>query len=321
MKIAGIGIDSSALGKTNQLNQFEHNLDTLVKMGYRVVEIGLEQFNLIINGEIKRPEFDNLKSLLKNFNLTYTVHGFLRLNLAYDERVELCRKIMNAQVEFCKEIGATCLVVHSGLESLTTLRQGIRHTLLSNDELLQGERNEVVALKVAGKLASDADLLICVENGDAHLWELNVITQYGGVPSDLAKYHARLLLPKIVDQLERVNHPNVAMTLDLGHLYIASKILGFEYLPAIKEAAFWIKHLHVSDNFGNLDRNVYNEPDRWAFGEADMHMPPGWGCIPLKQAISCLPDFNGYVILELNEGFRDYFKNALNIAKDLFHVS
>jgi len=321
MKIDGIGMDFCGLGPINQLKQVEQNLDALADMGYKVVEIGLEQQNLIINGEIRRVEFENFKSVLKNFNLTYSVHGYLRLNLAYDERGDLCRKIMNTQIEFCKEIGATRLVIHSGLESLTTIRQGVRNTLLSDDELRQGEKNEVTSLKASGKIASDVGVLICVENSDAHLWELNVIQQCGGYPSDLAKYHARLLLPKIVKQLEEVNHPNVAMTLDFGHLYIASKILRFEYLPAIKEAAPWIKHLHVSDNFGNLDRNVYNEPDRWAFGEADMHMPPGWGCIPLKQAISCLPDFNGYVILEMNEGFRDYFNQALITANKLFNLA
>jgi sugar phosphate isomerase/epimerase len=321
MKVYGIGINSSAMGYVNEFKQLEHNLDDLVRMGYRVVELGIEQQNLIINGEIKFPEFNNLKSILNNFPITYTVHGYVRLNLAYDERIELCRKVLNAQIEFCKGIGATRLVIHSGLESLTTIRQKVRDTLLSNDELLFGKKNEVVALKAAGKLASDAGVDICVENGDPHLWEINVITQSGGKPSDLAKYHERLLLQNIVNQLEEINLPNVVMTLDVGHLFIAAKILGFDYLSAIRNAAPWIKHLHISDNFGNLDRNVYNEPDRWAFGEADMHMPPGWGCIPLEQAINCLPDFEGYAILEINEGFKGNLKGALATAEGLFKLT
>lgn len=320
MKVYGIGINSSAMGYVNELKQLEHNLDDLVKMGYRVVELGLEQQNLIINGEIKSPEFNNLKAVLKNFPITYTVHGYVRLNLAYDERIELSRKVMNAQIEFCKGIGATRLVIHSGLESLTTIRQSVRRTLLSDDELLVGKKNEVVALKASGKIASDAGVTICVENGDAHLWEINVITQSGGNASDLAKYHQRLLLPSIVNQLEEVNLPNVVMTLDVGHLYIAAKVLGFDYLSAIENAAPWVKHLHVSDNFGNLDRNVYNEPDRWAFGEADMHMPPGWGSIPLQQAINSLPDFDGYAILEINEGFKSNLQDALLKANSLFNL-
>ena len=61
-------------------------------MGYKVVEIGLEQLNLIINGELRSKEYEIFKSVLKNFNLTYSVHGFLRLNLAYDERIELVQE-------------------------------------------------------------------------------------------------------------------------------------------------------------------------------------------------------------------------------------
>ena len=59
---------------------------------------------------LRSKEYEIFKSVLKNFDLTYSVHGFLRLNLAYDERIELCRKIMNTQIEFCKGIGATRLV-------------------------------------------------------------------------------------------------------------------------------------------------------------------------------------------------------------------
>ena len=116
MKINGIGMDFCGLGPINQMKQVEQNLGILVDMGYKVVEIGLEQLNLIINGELRSKEYEIFKSVLKNFDLTYSVHGFLRLNLAYDERIELCRKIMNTQIEFCKGIGATTLVVHSGLE-------------------------------------------------------------------------------------------------------------------------------------------------------------------------------------------------------------
>jgi hypothetical protein len=55
MRVSGIGINSSAMGYVNELKQLEQNLDDLVKMGYRVVELGVEQQNTIINGEIKFP--------------------------------------------------------------------------------------------------------------------------------------------------------------------------------------------------------------------------------------------------------------------------
>jgi sugar phosphate isomerase/epimerase len=315
MQIEGIGIDFCGLGFFNRLDQVGTNLQRLHDMGFRVVEIALEQQNFIIDGKIRRQEFENFKSILRQFDLRYTIHGYMRLNLAYDERRDLCRQIMAAQIEFCREIGATRLVIHSGLEALTTPRQGMRRTLLSNEELAEGARQEVLALKEAALQAEDAGVVICVENGDAHLWELNVLAQYGAPASDLAKHHPRLKIGPIIRQLEAVNHPNVGMTLDFGHLHIAANTLGFDYLAAIREASPWIRHLHLSDNFGRLDRGVNNEWERWAFGEADIHMPPGWGCIPYDEVFKCIPDFRGYAILEINDNFQDYFKQALETTK------
>lgn len=319
MDIEGIGIDICGMGQVNKLIDIERNLQLLFDMGYRVVEFAMELQNLVINGELRRKEFENLKSVLNNFDIQYTVHGYLRLNLAYDGRTDLCNKILSSHLEFCKGISANRLVIHSGLEALTTLRQGVRRSLLSDEELRHGALNEVNALKKAAPKAGDFGIIICVENGDPHLWEINTLLEFGGKEKDLAKFHQRLMIPPIIKQLELVDHPAVGMTLDFGHLYIASKTLHFDYISAVKEAVPWVKHLHLSDNFGNLDRNVNNESERWAFGEADMHMPPGWGAIPFPEVIACFSNYHGYAILEINEGFRDYFIQALDDTKQLFN--
>jgi hypothetical protein len=54
--------------------------------------------------------------------------------------------------------------------------------------------------------------------------------------------------------LEAIDHPNVGMAMDVGHLYIAARDMGFDYLEGISQAAPWIRHVHISDNFGNLDQ-------------------------------------------------------------------
>lgn len=317
MHVEGIGIDYCRMGQTNHLVQLENNLADLYNLGYRIVEFGLENQNLIINGEIRREEFNNLKSIFQQFNLKYTIHGYLRLNLAYDKRINLCRKIMATQIQFCKEIGASRLVIHSGLDALSGVRYGVRQTLLSDDELKDGALNEVNALIIAAEIAADAGVIICVENIDPHLWEINLLKQKGASEIDWTKHHARLMVEPIIHQLERVNHPNVGMTLDLGHLFLSSQTFQYDYLSAIKKAAPWVKHLHLSDNFGNLDSNIYVENERWAFGEADMHMPPTWGAIPFRDAFSCLPDYSGYAILEIGEDFKDYFGQALETVRQL----
>ena len=306
-----IGVPSDARGGTKSLKRLEQELDYLQRLGYTVIEIDLIAFGVIINGEVQPRPVANLAAVLNNFDLAYTVHGLSRLNLAYDPRHELCRQIMASQIEICRAIGAAQLVYHSGLQALDQVRYGVRRTLLSDDELAQGAQREVEAFKALAPLAAAAGVVIGMENGDSHRWEHNLMAQFGLPRAALAKHHARLYIDPIVRQLEAINHPHVALTLDIAHLHIAAHDMGFDYLAAVETAAPWVKHLHANDNFGRLDWGFDNEPDRWPYGEADIHLPPGWGSIPYEEVFARLPDYAGDLILEIKPGFQDYLDEAL----------
>jgi len=277
-----------------------------VDAGWDLIEIPFEGLNLLINGELRSGPLENMVALLRNFKLGYTVHGHMRVNLAFDERHDLACRIMEAQIEFCRRIGADRLVIHSGLEALTAARMGIRPRLPQAHELVEGALQEVRALRRLAPLAAEASVLICVENADPHLWEYNVLAQFGLGGESLPKYHRRLVVANILRQLEAVDHPNVVMCLDFGHLLLASRALGFDYMEAISEAAPWVRHLHLNDNFGKLDRGENSGYNRWIYGEADMHMPPGWGQIPYPQVFAPLEGFSGDMILEIDHCFLDY---------------
>lgn len=137
------------------------------------------------------------------------------------------------------------------------------------------------------------------------------MAQFGLPREALTKHHARLTIAPIIRQLEAINHPNIALTLDIAHLHIAAHDLGFDYLDAVSEAAPWTKHLHANDNFGRLDQGFDKESDRWAYGEADIHLPPGWGSIPYEEVFACLPDYEGDLVLEIKPDFQDYLAEGL----------
>ena len=107
------------------------------------------------------------------------------------------------------------------------------------------------------------------------------------------------------------------MTLDIAHLHIAAHDLGFDYLEAVAQAAPWVGHLHANDNFGRLDQGYDHEVDRWAYGEADIHLPPGWGSIPYADVFARLPDYRGDLILEIKPGFADFFGDSLQMMKGI----
>jgi sugar phosphate isomerase/epimerase len=246
----------------------------------------------------------------KRSGLRFSVHGLGRLNLAFDPRHDLCRKIMRAQLQLCEAMGATRLVYHSGLQALEKVKSGVRTKLLTAQELEEGAQREVAALKDLAPIAADAGIVICMENLDPHLWEHNLIRSFGLPRSEIDRHLARLRIGPILRQLEAINHPSVRMTLDVAHLHLASQDRGFSYLDAVSEAAPWVRHLHVSDNFGRLDAGYSDERDRWAFGEADMHMPPGWGSIPYPEVFARLPDYRDDLILEILAEFDDHLVEA-----------
>jgi sugar phosphate isomerase/epimerase len=309
----GIGLD----GAGSRLRALERHLAYYDGLGYRLVEIDPGPYALIVDGELRRPQLESFSAVLDNFCLRYSIHGLPRVNLAYDPRHELCRRIMVAQIEICRAVGASTLVYHSGLQALNAARHGVRGSLLTDEELAEGARREVAAFRALAPVAADAGVTIGIENGDPHLWEYDVLARFGRPRSDLLKHHPRLHVRPIVRQLEAIDHPNVGMTLDVGHLYIAALDVGFDYLEAVGEAAPWLRHLHVSDNFGRIDQGIDTESERWAFGEADIHMPPGWGCIPYRELFARLPDYQGDVILEIKPGFWDYLGDALRTMQDI----
>ncbi len=90
--------------------------------------------------------------------------------------------------------------------------------------------------------------MVGMENRDPHLWELAVLHRAGRPAEELSCYHPGLLVPEIVRQIAAVGHPNLGMTLDLGHLYIAANVCGFDYLTAVEEAAPYVRHIHMHDN-------------------------------------------------------------------------
>ena len=306
-----LDIASSRLGELEQHLAYYHGL------GYRLVELDPTPYALIVDGELRRPQLENLLAVLGNFDLRYSMHGLERANLAYDPRHELCRRIMVAQIEICRAVGASTLVYHSGLQALDGERYGVRGSLLTDEELAAGARREVEAFRALAPIAADAGVTIGIENGDPHLWEYNVLARFGRPRSELLKHSAWLHVRPIVRQLEAIDHPNVKMTLDFGHLYIAACDVGFDYLEAVGEAAPWVRHLHVNDNFGRIDQGFDGESERWAFGESDVHLPPGWGRIPYRESLARLADYRGDVILEIKPGFWDYLGDALQAMRDI----
>lgn len=310
MKIHGLGIDIPDTQVDGSRRVLVDTLDHAQSVGYTLAELSIPSLNVIMNGALISQRVEAIRRTIAPFDLRYSVHAPGRTNLAFGPDPDLEYRVLEASLRFCGAIGAKVLVYHSGLQALDASRSGIA-PLPSGDELARGAEREVAALRRLAPIAADLGLTIGMENGDPHLWEYAVLMEAGRAPDELAKYHGRLRTSAIVAQAEAVNHPNIRLTLDLGHLHLAAQALGEDYLEAIATAAPWVCHLHINDNFGKLDVGHDGEGYRLVYGEADLHLPPGWGAIPFAEAFARLDAFEGDIILEIKSRYREHLDEAL----------
>ena len=310
MRIHGLGInisDDYVDGRRQRL------VDTLARAqghGYSVAELGITGLNVIFNGELIPQRVEAIREAIAPYALRYSVHAPGRTNLAFGQDHLLEYRVLEACIKLAHAIGARVVVYHSGLQALDAARTGAA-SLPSDSELARGAEQEVAALRKLASVANDLDVIIGLENGDPHLWEYAVLIRAGKAPGELPKYHARLRTSALVEQLEAVNHPNVGMTLDLAHLHLAANALNEDYLEAISVAAPWTRHVHINDNFGKLDSGFDSESARLPYGEADLHLPPGWAAIPFADAFARLQAYDGDIVLEIKERYSDHLGEAL----------
>ena len=121
-------------------------------------------------------------------------------------------------------------------------------------------RNKKIALKDfinnVNKLASYAEkkgVLLLIEN--------NVITK-----KNLRKFKKNPLLMsdyKDVEKIMKQTHDNVFLLIDVAHLKVSSKTLGFCKIQFLKKCEKWIKAYHLSENDGNYDTNDEVKRKSW----------------------------------------------------------
>lgn len=316
MILTGLGINADGGHLGGSLRQLEADLALFQRCGFDAVEIPIDGLDLVLDGRLHREQVARVQSILNRHDFAYSVHAPNRLNLAFPQRgpagrplVELERDVFAACLDFCAEIEAGVLVYHSGLIALHEAAFGLA-ALPDERELEEARAREVSELRSLMPLAAARGVVVAMENRDPHPWEVATLVQAGQPASQLAKYHAGMLVPDLVRQVAGVDHPNLGLTLDFGHLYLASQQCALDYFEAIRQGNAYIRHLHGSDNFGRLGGAFGSIQERVPYGEGDLHLPPGWGTIPFEQSLAQLPDYEGLFVLEIRPRFLEHLQES-----------
>jgi sugar phosphate isomerase/epimerase len=323
MEITGVSINTHEEQLQGNISRLQEELALMQACGFDGVELSIHALDVLINGKLRQPQLDKIRAVTAQFPLMYSAHPPNRLNFAFPQKwlgrpSDLAREceVFVACLDFCAAIGAPVLVYHSGLIALQEVAFGLAK--LPDDEALDRARaQEVATLRELMPLAAERGVIVAMENRDPHPWEVATLVQHGAYPEQLTKYHAGMLMPDLIRQINAVNHPNLGLTLDFGHLFLAANLCGFDYFEAIRMAAPYIRHLHGSDNAGRLGGMDGSLSDQITYGDGDVHLPPGWGDLPHVQALLQLPDYQGIYVMELRARFHEYLAEALQTLRQL----
>jgi len=287
LKVKGIGINLHPERTQGELEKLRNELHFFQETGYDYVELPVDAVDVVYCGKISPPRMRKLKAALRDFDLRYTVHAPLGLDLRDKENLEVQRNLFRASIDFAAEIGAKIFVYHYGRK---TNDPGIEAQL--GDELLN-----------AASYASQSDVHICVENIEID-------------PID-----------NVVNFIRDIAGENVWMTFDFGHAYLSVKKFGGDFFEAIRSAKPYVRHIHLTDNFGRFEEARLTGYEQYklipyrklvALGKGDLHLPPGWGEVPTEQGLAILDGFEGVIVLEYyNQRYRDEAREILQYVRNI----
>lgn len=237
--------------------------------GFDAVEMNLSAFPFIIAGELQPRVAEYVRSVVQRYPLKLTMHAGYGLDLRNLEEYAMHKNVLMASIDACTLLGADRLNLHFEEESMFTAR----------------ERAFFQAHQEAADYAMERGVMLNIEN---------IEVEYAD---------------KAADFVRRLDHKNVGMTLDLGHLYLSACYFGYDYLDTVRRCAPLVRHVHVNDNVGIFEpmrvenHRLYDTLSmgyRTMFGRGDIHIAPFWGKAPLEEGMRILKDagFSGIWLCE-----------------------
>ena len=207
--------------------------------------------------------------------LSFLVHNYFPpprkpfvLNLASNDEdtLEASREHCKRAVTLSEKLRAPFYSVHAGFcfhadpEDL-----GKEQTKLPRIPMEEAEEIFVGSLKLLSHYAARCGVDIAIEN--------NVLA-----PFNLINSRNELFLGLCSDELlriiDKVNADNLYCLLDVAHLKVSAKALGFDPVQFIREVAPFVKAVHLSDNDGFEDSNETVTRESWFWRPLLEYLPP-----------------------------------------------
>ncbi|MFV0527985.1 MAG: sugar phosphate isomerase/epimerase family protein [Lachnospiraceae bacterium] len=274
------------------LDKMEKELEAIAYAGAECCELVLQGMDVIIGGNIIPERFGRIRRMMLKFPLQYTLHLPYELNLLDVDAALLYRKVFLAGIEFARMTDIKVIVYHAG---------SVKNTKTETFERLRQEEAALMR-----ELAVEAgDICICMENAPFY---------------DTDEYSAGKSAEEMVQLVRMVDMPNFNITFDIGHSYMSCAGDHATLLENVRKVLPYVGHIHLHDNFGiSLPMTECDYNHRITCGAADIHLPLGWGEIPLAQVMKILCDYQGIINLEIEKRFEDQYENSLAFVRRTFN--
>ncbi|MCH7565553.1 MAG: sugar phosphate isomerase/epimerase [Gemmatimonadetes bacterium] len=208
--------------------------------------------------------YDGLAQELAHHDFTYLVHNYfppsvarLVLNLASQDPNILSASRLHCEraIRLSHELGAALYSVHGGL------RFDPPATMLGNrliaDHVVDYERAFATLVESLVELCDSGSTY-----GIRIAIEPNVVAAM-----NLRSEASHLLMVCTADEIVRllaaVHSPNLGVLLDMGHLAVTSRTLGFDRHEFVEQVANRVFCLHLHENDGVADQHGLLEKDAW----------------------------------------------------------
>jgi sugar phosphate isomerase/epimerase len=264
------------------LSKLRQELDSIRIAGADCCELVIHALDVVVGGRLVSSRVNTVHKLMREYKFIYTLHLPYELNLLCPDAAHLYKKIFQASIAFAKEVGIELIVYHAGITAKKDM-------ILREVSLLQD-------------LAAQAgNIKLCMENGPFY---------------QTGEYSAGITADTMLDFCKKVNMPNFLLTYDIGHGFLRLEGDAQLLLRDIQKLLLYIGHIHLHDNFGiPLPMAQYDYNHRITCGAADIHLPLGWGSIPIQEILNILTPYNGIINLEIEKRFADQYASSLEIVR------
>lgn len=262
------------------------DIATFINAGFKHIEFNIGGAPLMIEGAIEHRWLDLLRQMFSEFDVSYSAHIGPGLDCRNTTNYELHRTVLLQSVRIAAALGMDPLVIHFEEESGS---QAIEERFYD-------------AHLAAADLAGELGTTLCIENIEVE--------------------HVQ----PVISFIQKMDHPAMRMTYDVGHAFLASRYFGFDYLESLKASLPYLGHLHLTDNSGTFeelritDRPTYDKMSmsyRYAYGRGDIHLPPLWGMLPYNDIASIVRGFSGTAVCEFYSGYYKPFLADVHTSVDV----